>query len=91
MKKQQGKLYTDIERFIKEVILPLLEIDNGTISLIDIENATVRLKLGGNCIGCPGAIFTCALIKELLHNKYPEIQQVVFEDWSPALTHKTNF
>jgi len=83
------KLEEKIKQFLQDKLLPLLQIDGGSISLVEItKDSVLKLKLEGNCIGCPGAIFTTKLIETIIKENFKEIREVKFVGWSPAKTHK---
>ena len=47
-----------VEAVIDEVLRPLVEADGGRIEIVDIDDASVTLRLSGACAGCPGAPYT---------------------------------
>mgnify|MGYP003657158058 FL=1 len=42
---------SNVEKALEE-IRPFLQSDGGDITLISIEDNTVKVRLEGNCIGC---------------------------------------
>jgi Fe-S cluster biogenesis protein NfuA len=37
---------------------PLLQSDGGDIELVDVKDNTARVRMRGNCVGCPSASMT---------------------------------
>jgi Fe-S cluster biogenesis protein NfuA len=42
-------------------VRPYLAADGGDVELVDIEGATVRLRLTGTCAGCPSSHLTLSM------------------------------
>ena len=73
-------LNTRVEQALEE-IRPFLKSDGGDISLIGIENNTVKVQLLGACVGCSVNQMTLKQGVELTVKKHaPEIQEVVNVD-----------
>ena len=57
---------------------PQLELHNGDLDVLDIEDGGVRIRLLGQCAGCPSAYLT---IEQLIFGELtvaiPEIRQVI--------------
>ncbi len=71
------ELKVNVEQALQE-IRPFLEKDGGNISLIDITNNTVKVKLEGTCIGCSVNQMTLKNGVEATIKKYaPQIKRVV--------------
>ncbi|HLZ71722.1 MAG TPA: NifU family protein [Dehalococcoidia bacterium] len=75
-----------------DVIRPALEMDGGTVELIEITaDMTVRLNFVGSCGGCPLSALTLKLgIERTLREHVPEIAGVEAEGmgepiWERAL------
>ena len=61
-----------------EVIRPFLKNDGGDISLIEIKNNTVKVRLEGACTSCSVNQMTLKTGVEMTIKKHaPEIQNVV--------------
>ncbi|BAM80566.1 similar to iron-sulfur cluster scaffold protein [Cyanidioschyzon merolae strain 10D] len=65
-----------------EVVLdelrPYLMADGGNVSIVEIDGATVRLKLEGACGSCPSSTMTMKMgIEKRLRERIPEIESVV--------------
>ncbi len=59
-----------IEDVISKEIAPQLQLDGGSIEMVDIEGNVVKVKLMGMCKGCPGSPFT---LKSLVEKRLREI------------------
>ena len=74
-----------LEEKIKQVIdaiKPSLQGHGGDIELISIEDDnTVKVRLQGACVGCPGAQMTLKMgVERLLKEKVPEVKEVIAVD-----------
>lgn len=59
-------------------IRPFLESDGGDISLVSIEEGTVKVQLHGNCVSCHVNQMTLKSGVEMTIKKYvPQIERVV--------------
>lgn len=68
---------TNVEKALEE-IRPFLQSDGGDITLISIEDNTVKVRLEGNCIGCSVNQMTLKSGVEMTIKKYaPQIEEVV--------------
>ncbi len=66
-----------VEKALAE-IRPFLESDGGDISLISIENNTVKVQLHGACVGCSVNQMTLKSGVEMTIKKYaPQITEVI--------------
>jgi Fe-S cluster biogenesis protein NfuA len=60
-----------------EEIRPNLQGDGGDIELVGVENGTVKVKLKGNCAGCPMSTMTVKWgVENFLKKKIPEVTKV---------------
>ena len=68
---------TNVEKALEE-IRPFLQSDGGDITLISIEDNTVKVRLEGNCIGCSVNQMTLKSGVEMTIKKYaPQIEEVI--------------
>ncbi|MBO0330584.1 NifU family protein [[Muricauda] lutisoli] len=68
---------SNVEKALEE-IRPFLQSDGGDITLISIEDNTVKVRLEGNCIGCSVNQMTLKSGVEMTIKKYaPQIEEVV--------------
>ncbi|MDD4818343.1 MAG: Fe-S cluster assembly protein NifU [Victivallaceae bacterium] len=58
-----------VQEVIDREIVPMLEKDGGSMELVDIVGATVRVRLQGRCSGCPSSGVT---LKNLVEDKLRE-------------------
>ncbi len=62
---------------VLEEIRPNLQADGGDIELVGVENGTAKVKLKGNCAGCPMSTMTVKWgVENVLKKKVPEITKV---------------
>jgi len=68
------------ERILRalESVRPGLQADGGDVELVDVdENGKVRLRLTGNCGGCPMSTITLQQgIERILKTQVPEVSSV---------------
>ncbi|MBA4744957.1 MULTISPECIES: NifU family protein [Flavobacteriaceae] len=68
---------SNVEKALEE-IRPFLQSDGGDITLISIEDNTVKVRLEGNCIGCTVNQMTLKSGVEMTIKKYaPQIEEVI--------------
>ena len=68
---------SNVEKALEE-IRPFLQSDGGDITLISIEDNTVKVRLEGNCIGCIVNQMTLKSGVEMTIKKYaPQIEEVI--------------
>ena len=74
---RKSNLKDRIEKALDE-IRPFLENDGGDISLIEVKNKTVKVRLEGACTTCSVNQMTLKTGVEMTTNKYaPEIENVI--------------
>ncbi|MBS1795556.1 MAG: NifU family protein [Acidobacteria bacterium] len=67
-----------------ERVRPALNLHEGGVELVAVDGGIVRLRLQGNCDGCPSSALTLkTTIEEAVYAAAPEIGAVEVED-SPA-------
>jgi Fe/S biogenesis protein NfuA len=72
-----GPLAERVERVLREQINPGVASHGGLVSLVDIRDNVVFLRMGGGCQGCGMASVTLTQgIKEALRRAVPEIEGV---------------
>ena len=71
------ELKTSVETALQE-IRPYLEADGGNISLVEVTNDTVSVKLEGACIGCTVNQMTLKNgVEATIKRHAPQIKQVL--------------
>ena len=61
-----------------EEVRPSLQMDGGDVQLIGIEDGIVKVKLLGQCAGCPMSQMTLKMgIESYLKKKVPGVKSVV--------------
>ena len=60
-----------VEEIVRETLRPLVEADGGSLTIVEVTDARIELRLGAACAGCPGLAYTQ---RELLE---PLLRQVV--------------
>ena len=60
-----------------EEVRPQLQADGGDIELVDVENGTAKVKLKGECNGCPMSTITMQWgVENCIKKRVPEIKKV---------------
>ena len=58
-------------------IRPLLQSDGGDIELIDVLDNRAKVRLTGNCVGCPSAQMTLYFgVETALKEEIPELEEL---------------
>lgn len=58
-------------------IRPLLQNDGGDIELVDIVDNKAKVRLTGNCVGCPSAQMTLYFgVEATLKEEIPELEEL---------------
>ena len=71
------ELRTNVEKALDE-IRPFLQSDGGDISLISIDDNSVKVRLEGNCVGCSVNQMTLKSGVEMTIKKHaPQIESVI--------------
>lgn len=66
-------------------VRPYIESHQGRVDVLDVEGATVSLRMAGSCDGCPSSAATLKLaIERAIFEACPEIAEVRAEGVSPA-------
>jgi Fe-S cluster biogenesis protein NfuA/nitrite reductase/ring-hydroxylating ferredoxin subunit len=66
-------------------VTPSLESHGGSVELLGVEGAAVRLRLQGSCSGCPSSSVTLKLaIENAIRKSAPEIEDVIAEEPASA-------
>jgi Fe-S cluster biogenesis protein NfuA len=61
-----------------ERVRPLIQADGGDIELLDVVDNKARVRMSGNCVGCPSAQMTLVMGVELaIKEEIPEFEQLV--------------
>ena len=59
-------------------IRPLIQGDGGDIELIDVIENKAKVRLTGNCVGCPSAQITLFMgVESALKEEIPEFEELV--------------
>jgi Fe-S cluster biogenesis protein NfuA len=57
---------------------PIIQADGGDIELIEVVDNKARIRMSGNCIGCPSAQMTLYMgIEMALKEEIPEFEELL--------------
>lgn len=81
--------WDNVEKVLDEM-RPYLISDGGNVTVVDIDGATVRLRLEGACGSCPSSTMTMRMgLERRLLERIPEIEEVVeVEPEGPPLSEE---
>jgi len=66
-----------IKEILDKEVRPMLAMHLGDLEFVSFRDGVVRLRMKGNCQGCPLSIVTLkAGIERILKSKIPEVQSV---------------
>lgn len=69
-----------IEKALDERVRPQLALHHGDVVVLSVEGGILRIRLIGQCSGCPSATLTTeSLIAEEIQIAVPEVQQVILD------------
>lgn len=67
-----------LEELLDELVRPALQAHGGNVELVGLEDGVLRLRMLGQCAGCPAATMTNeTIIEGQLLPLIPELKQVV--------------
>lgn len=63
-----------IERIVTEEVAPMLQLSQGSIEILNIEDGVVQVRLNGACGSCPSSIQATIMgIEQELCKRLPEV------------------
>ena len=69
-----------MQKIIEEV-RPYILMHGGDVSLVDIKDGIVKLKVTGKCVGCELSDMTFnGMVGGMLKEKIPEVKEIVIEN-----------
>lgn len=67
-----------VQRVLDEEINPAVAMHGGTISLLDVQNGVVYVKMGGGCHGCASSTATLKHgVEQAVRAKVPEVVDIL--------------
>jgi Fe-S cluster biogenesis protein NfuA len=61
-----------------ERVRPLIQRDGGDIELVDVADNRARVRMSGNCVGCPSAAMTLYVgLEQALREDVPGFEELV--------------
>jgi len=68
-------LHERVAKVLAENVAPALQMDGGSIELIEVAGGVARVRLLGVCNGCPSTIMAVMMgIEEELRRRVPEVE-----------------
>ena len=63
---------------IIERVRPFIQNDGGDIELLEVVDNKSRVRLSGNCVGCPSASMTLYMgLEQAIKDEIPEFEELV--------------
>jgi Fe-S cluster biogenesis protein NfuA len=61
-----------------ERVRPMIQADGGDIELVDVVDNKAKVRMSGNCVGCPSAQMTLFMgIEMAIKEEIPEFEQLM--------------
>ena len=61
-----------------ERVRPFIQSDGGDIELVDVSDNKARVRMSGNCVGCPSASMTLYMgLEQALKDEIPGFEELV--------------
>lgn len=74
-------MFQRVQKILDEKVKPYLAEHYGDVELIEVKDGIVKIKLLGQCSGCPSAKYTVEdLIEAKLKAEVPEIKEVILDN-----------
>lgn len=59
-------------------VRPFIQSDGGDIELVDVTDNRARVRMSGNCVGCPSASMTLYMgLEQTLKDEIPGFEELV--------------
>ena len=70
-------LKTRVAAVLREQVAPALELDGGSIELVDVADGIAQVRFGAACASCPSTIWPLIQgLEQELRSRVPEIEIV---------------
>ena len=74
-------MFERVQKILDEKVKPHLAEHYGDVELVEVKEGIVKIKLLGQCSGCPSAKYTVeGLIEARLKQEIPEIKEVILDN-----------
>lgn len=61
-----------------ERVRPFIQNDGGDIELLEVVDNKAKVRLSGNCVGCPSASMTLYMgLEQAIKDEIPEFEELV--------------
>jgi Fe-S cluster biogenesis protein NfuA len=75
---QDEEIREKVQRILDEEINPAVAMHGGFITLLDVQNAVVYVKMGGGCHGCASSTATLKMgVEQAVRAKVPEVVDIL--------------
>ena len=66
-----------LEQLLETLVRPALRAHNGDVELVGYQDGILRLRMLGQCAGCPAAMTNETLIEGQLRPLLPDLKEVI--------------
>ncbi len=67
---------TELNAVLEKARRILLQ-DGGDLELVEVQGSVVRVRLKGNCVGCPNSVLDLKnIVERLVMEKFPQVTEV---------------
>jgi riboflavin kinase / FMN adenylyltransferase len=62
-------------QFLTEEVAPVLQMDGGSIQLLEIQNGVARVRIQGGCGGCPSSVMAIIMgLEQEMRRRIPQVE-----------------
>lgn len=74
-------MFAKVQKILDEKVKPHLAEHYGDVELVEVKEGIVKIKLLGQCSGCPSAKYTVEdVIEAALRQEIPEVKEVILDN-----------
>jgi Fe-S cluster biogenesis protein NfuA len=75
MPEVEETLHQQVVRVLADEVVPMLQMDGGSVEVLGVEDGVVRVRLLGSCAGCPGVVRAVIMgVEDELRRRVPGVE-----------------